>query len=375
MKSSITRTIFYKRAPVDGKDAVLYRLVPSYSSVNIRRVNGKLVPDVSFITFRVTKQCGDDSPTTVKPADWSKEGLTVGITYLAGDTTPHLYAGENIEVKAEYKGVTAVISRGGTNIDTCTVGFIIDGADGVQGSRGPTLRGPQLWEECPERFQFENGSEGSKYVDLVMHDGHFWQCSQSHRKSSATEPNAASAYWSVATELNFVATMLFLAKYALIKNLGVEAIEMKNEHGNVLCLIKDGKVICNCGTFKNIDVSGNITAESLSLEISVADDYAEPNGSLIINRSNIILPALPPFTSRSIKVLNAMTTRSPAENLVFEGADQTVAITLGLNELGAQPSITIPGGGRNAGKAYDLLGINEFGAGTTWFVTESYSTN
>lgn len=280
MKKRASGSIFLST----DKDTVVYRLVASRTSVNIRRVNGSLVPDVGTISFAVTKQSGDEAPATMAAKDWNMEGVTVGITYLAGDTMPHLYGGEDIEVKAEYKGVTAVISRGGTNIDTCTVGFIIDGADGVQGSRGPTLRGPQLWEDCPERFQFENGSEGTEFLDIVMHGSRFWYCNQSHRKTPENYPSASSAYWRAATELNFVATRILLAEYALIKNLGVESLEMyardaegeiiKNADGTnkVIAYIKDGVIRINTGVFKDVTVSGTLDGVSGSFKELLCKD-------------------------------------------------------------------------------------------------------
>jgi hypothetical protein len=62
-----------------------------------------------------------------------------------------------------------------------------------------------------------------------------------------------------------VATQILLATYAVIKNLGVEAIEMKNAAGNTVFLAKDGVVTCQTGTFNNITVqSGKIAGFTIS---------------------------------------------------------------------------------------------------------------
>lgn len=58
-----------------------------------------------------------------------------------------------------------------------------------------------------------------------------------------------------------VATKILLAQYALVKNLGVEAIDMKDANGNIIFQAKDGNVTCNSGTFKNITVKGNSSFE------------------------------------------------------------------------------------------------------------------
>ena len=56
-----------------------------------------------------------------------------------------------------------------------------------------------------------------------------------------------------------------LAEYSVIKNLGAEAIEMKDADGNVIFEAKDGNVTCQTGTFNNVNVQ---TGQVAGFEIS-----------------------------------------------------------------------------------------------------------
>ena len=73
------------------------------------------------------------------------------------------------------------------------------------------------------------------------------------------DKNWETTHWRVFAYFEMVATRILLAEYALVKNLGVEVIEMKDADGNILFQAKDGTVTCNTGNFNNINVqSGRI---------------------------------------------------------------------------------------------------------------------
>lgn len=73
------------------------------------------------------------------------------------------------------------------------------------------------------------------------------------------DKNWKTTHWRVFAYFEMVATRILLAEYALVKNLGVEVIEMKDADGNILFQAKDGTVTCNTGNFNNINVqSGRI---------------------------------------------------------------------------------------------------------------------
>lgn len=138
------------------------------------------------------------------------------------------------------------------------------GAPGEKGDRGPALRGPQDFSSLPTDYQFYQGADDDPYVDIVYYNGNYYKCVWTHKKRSddISISNGLSAkYWVLSDKVEMIATKILLASYALIKNLGVEAIEMKDHYDNIIFKAKDGNVTCNSGTFKNITVKGNSSFE------------------------------------------------------------------------------------------------------------------
>lgn len=140
-----------------------------------------------------------------------------------------------------------------------------DGQPGAKGDRGPALRGPQAWSDCAVGYVFQSGASGEEYKDIVLYGNNYYSCIKSHTKTASNNPGSAtdtnSGLWKLADKLEIVATKILLAQYALVKNLGVEAIDMKDANGNIIFQAKDGNVTCNSGTFKNITVKGNSSFE------------------------------------------------------------------------------------------------------------------
>ena len=132
---------------------------------------------------------------------------------------------------------------------------------GSKGDRGPALRGPQVWSDCAVGYVFQSGASGEEYKDIVLYGNNYYSCIKSHTKTAGNYPGSAtdtnSGLWKLADKLEMVATKILLAQYALVKNLGVEAIDMKDANGNIIFQAKDGNVTCNSGTFNNIKVTGN----------------------------------------------------------------------------------------------------------------------
>lgn len=143
--------------------------------------------------------------------------------------------------------------------------FLKKGDPGQKGDRGPSLRGPMDWEKMATGFQFQCGAAGEDFLDVVIYGGKYYQCIVSHKKTATNYPGSNYNYWRVSSNLSFVATDLLLATYALIKNLGVESVEMKDAEGNVIFRAKDGNVTCKNGTFENVTVSGTISGILQSL--------------------------------------------------------------------------------------------------------------
>lgn len=139
--------------------------------------------------------------------------------------------------------------------------YIASGENGAKGDRGPALRGPQAWSDCAVGYVFQSGASGEEYKDIVLYGNNYYSCIKSHTKTASNNPGSAtdtnSGLWKLADKLEMVATKILLAQYALVKNLGVEAIDMKDANGNIIFQAKDGNVTCNSGIFNNIKVTGD----------------------------------------------------------------------------------------------------------------------
>ena len=159
----------------------------------------------------------------------------------------------------------SIVCRGVTHKRTVSFKTVADEQPGAKGDRGPALRGPQAWSDCAVGYMFQSGASGEEYKDVVLYGGNYYTCIKSHTKTASNNPGRAtdtnSGLWKLADKFEMVATKILLAQYALVKNLGVEAIEMKDADDNIIFLAKDGNVTCNRGIFKNITVKGNSSFE------------------------------------------------------------------------------------------------------------------
>lgn len=151
--------------------------------------------------------------------------------------------------------VISIVCRGVTHKRTVSFKTVADGQPGAKGDRGPALRGPQAWSDCAVGYVFQSGASGEEYKDVVLYGNNYYSCIKSHTKTADNNPGSTadtnSGLWKLADKLEIVATKILLAQYALVKNLGVEAIDMKDNKGNIIFQAKDGNVTCNSGTFTN----------------------------------------------------------------------------------------------------------------------------
>lgn len=163
-----------------------------------------------------------------------------------------------------YSRVTAIDTNQAI-ITAQSLYYIASGENGAKGDRGPALRGPQAWSDRAVGYVFQSGANGEDYKDVVLYGGYYYSCIKSHTKTASNYPGSTpdtnSSLWKLADPVEIVATKILLAQYALVKNLGVEAIDMKDANGNIIFQAKDGNVTCNSGTFKNITVKGNSSFE------------------------------------------------------------------------------------------------------------------
>lgn len=149
----------------------------------------------------------------------------------------------------------SIVCRGVTHKRTVSFKTVADGQPGAKGDRGPALRGPQAWSDCAVGYVFQSGASGEEYKDVVLYGNNYYSCIKSHTKTADNNPGSTadtnSGLWKLADKFEIVATKILLAQYALVKNLGVEAIDMKDSKGNIIFQAKDGNVTCNSGTFTN----------------------------------------------------------------------------------------------------------------------------
>lgn len=148
----------------------------------------------------------------------------------------------------------SIVCRGVTHKRTVSFKTVADGQPGAKGDRGPALRGPQAWSDCAVGYVFQSGASGEEYKDIVLYGNNYYSCIKSHTKTgkeTGANNTLSTDYWKLTDKLEIVATKILLAQYALVKNLGVEAIDMKDADDNIIFQAKDGNVTCNSGTFTN----------------------------------------------------------------------------------------------------------------------------
>ena len=234
------------------------------------------------------------------------------------------------------------------------------GDTGETGERGPVLRGPQAWSDCANGYAFKAGGAGEQWKDVVLYNGNYYSCVKSHTKTASNYPGSTTAnnngYWQLGDKIELVATKILLAAYALVENLGVTAIDMKDAAGNILFQAKDGNVICRTGTFENVKVIGDIEAANINLKISSRSDSGDPiiaDGAVITGPAYHKLPKLERGECRNIKWVNPLLTRTVILS-TLEGEDSTVLIAPNGNVFDAVNTYDITETG-----CFELIGLRE----------------
>lgn len=236
----------------DGKDAITIDISPE--NILHKKAATKSTYKATIKVYRgdTALSYGDDG--------FSCSGLATmvpGFSYK-GSQSANAYTYEiSIEAnKSPNTSIGVTIKVGGkTFTRNIKINTVADGQDGAKGDRGPALRGPQAWSDCAVGYVFQSGVSGEEYKDVVLYGGNYYSCIKSHTKAASNNPGSAAdtnvGLWKLADPVEIVATKILLAQYALVKNLGVEAIDMKDAKGNIIFQAKDGNVTCNSGTFTN----------------------------------------------------------------------------------------------------------------------------
>ena len=217
---------------------------------------GRLIPGRTY-TFSVYVRGASDAwlvvypnptehfrPNTVKPDEWTRVSLTFTVpkTKATEDTLIILRAWHREEQphKGFAKNVVwcaPKLEEGGIPTPWTPSRNDLRGNDGTPGTRGAVVRPLGDYDKLPDGTTFESGHTGEQYVDVVLvRQGaqvQFYQCKQPHTKSADKAPAADSEWWELGMYQGFIATDLFLAKLALIKNLQVENVVGRDANGNI----------------------------------------------------------------------------------------------------------------------------------------------
>ena len=249
----------------DGIDAITIDITPPII------LHKKTATDTSYaVTIKVfegTKQLisSDGSGSSFKcNVDTSNFPTGLKGNTVAGTNVYTLILGVEANSNPSKDIAISIVCRGVTHKRTVSFKTVADGQPGAKGDRGPALRGPQAWSDCAVGYMFQSGASGEEYKDVVLYGNNYYSCIKSHTKTdkeTGANNTLSTDYWKLADKLEIVATKILLAQYALVKNLGVEAIDMKDADDNIIFQAKDGEVTCNKGTFNNITVKGNSTFE------------------------------------------------------------------------------------------------------------------
>lgn len=249
----------------DGIDAITIDITPPIILHKKTATNTSYA--VTIKVFEGTKQLisSDGSGSSFKcNVDTSNFPTGLKGNTVAGTNVYTLILGVEANSNPSKDIAISIVCRGVTHKRTVSFKTVADGQPGAKGDRGPALRGPQAWSDCAVGYMFQSGASGEEYKDVVLYGNNYYSCIKSHTKTdkeTGANNTLSTDYWKLADKLEIVATKILLAQYALVKNLGVEAIDMKDADDNIIFQAKDGEVTCNKGTFNNITVKGNSTFE------------------------------------------------------------------------------------------------------------------
>lgn len=240
-----------------GQDAINIQISMPTIVHKKTKFDGSYAVDVQAYKAGVELTC---SVHVSVPSDYASSVKTVVKNNKSGKRVLVMIAANvdvntNLEFEVKVENVTYKY--------TIPVKTIADGEEGKRGEVGATMRGPQSWSDCGPGYHFESGATGEEWKDVVVYGSGTYSCIKTHDKSADNYPGSDedinNGYWLTGSPIELVIAKIILAQYQLVDNLGVKVIEMRDGDNNIVFLAKDGNVMCNSGTFKNITVAGNST--------------------------------------------------------------------------------------------------------------------
>lgn len=283
-----------------GVDAVVITITPD--NIVHKKSSSAAKYDIKVtVKDGQTNVANGENGFRVTPGYSFAKGITTSTAISADGTEWHFYI--NVPANAEANSIVdlVIVYNGAKTVRYVKVSTVSDGSQGPQGDkgdkgdtgekgdkgdRGAVLRGPQAWADIANGYVFQAGGDNDEWKDVVLYNGNYYSCLKGHTKTASNYPTSTedtnNGYWKLGDKIELVATKILLATYALVKNLGVEAIDMKDSSGDVIFQAKDGKVICNSGTFENVTIAGYmykkktiITKNNVS-EYTTTDIFSDP---------------------------------------------------------------------------------------------------
>ena len=351
-----------------GSDAVVWGSNASTSVLTARK-GYTFTEDVIVTGYRIIGEskrdfnfymAADDDPIvsaeySVDGAAWTNceilnKGSVVAMAYGVG-----LYAATLTSLKPK-KYVKFRMKCDGTVVATTPKITVV--AEGTC-----VLRGPQLWADCANGYEYEAGGIGDAYKDVVIYNDTYYSCVSNHTKTASNYPGSTddvnNGYWQLGDKVELVAAKILLATYALVKNLGVEVLDMKDANGNILFRAKDGAVTCKTGTFENVNVYGDLTVSKLRYKSNAKYD-GKLNCSFIYGAGDYKLPHLADGEYMRVVVFNPQLSRTYTPTvLTCEGTNDKLLAQSASIETGTVSSVELVGW-------HELIGCNIYSGQTIW---------
>jgi len=107
------------------------------------------------------------------------------------------------------------------------------------GLNGCPLRGVTEWQ-AGRRYEGGNPRAGDEYQDIVVYDGSFYVCTETHTATAAdTPPTLMGAKWKAGSQFDFVATKIAYIKKTLIENAVIDTLQTQEVNGGRIEAIGD----------------------------------------------------------------------------------------------------------------------------------------
>lgn len=251
-----------------GDDGVSYYIILTPDSVTIK-ADGTVVCDGKSVQAKAFKNVGGAI------SEASDGSMKLIVTKMEDGSTSEIATSG---IMADGIGIYATVSfEYRINDVTVASAALVMNREGGQGIPGPTYQPLRVrnWDKLAVKTELYSGMEaGAQWTDIVYRENplaeagvQYWRCKQYFRKAvGQTLPQTEDANLVKVSSYGSLATDIFLANYALIKNLGAEAIVMRDSSGNLMFQAINGEVTCKTGNFENIHISRNSTFKGFVLK-------------------------------------------------------------------------------------------------------------